>query len=72
MRTGDRAHVRFRFMYHPEYLKVGLRLVIREGQCKGIGILSNVRLRHRKILVNTQVTPVDRDGNPKLSKEDSS
>ena len=42
LRTGDRAIVRFKFMYHPEYLKVGLRLVIREGQCKGIGILSKI------------------------------
>eukprot|EP01128_Nolandella_sp_AFSM9_P003498 TRINITY_DN1503_c0_g1_i1.p1 TRINITY_DN1503_c0_g1~~TRINITY_DN1503_c0_g1_i1.p1 ORF type:complete len:207 (-),score=20.62 TRINITY_DN1503_c0_g1_i1:49-669(-) len=42
LRTGDRATVTFRFMYSPEYLKAGMRLVIREGQCKGIGILSQV------------------------------
>jgi GTPase len=42
LRTGDRATVRFRFMYRPEYLKIGMRMVIREGQCKGIGILSRL------------------------------
>jgi len=42
LRTGDRATVRFRFMYHPEFLKIGMRMVIREGQCKGIGILSRL------------------------------
>jgi len=37
LRTGDRANVRFRFMYRPEYLKIGARLVFREGRTKGIG-----------------------------------
>ena len=37
IRTGDRAHVRFRFMYRPEFLKPGARLIFREGRTKGIG-----------------------------------
>lgn len=37
MRTGDRAVVRFKFMRNPEYLKVGARLVFREGHTKGVG-----------------------------------
>lgn len=37
MRTGDRALVRFKFMKHPEYLKVGARLLFREGHTKGVG-----------------------------------
>ena len=37
LRTGDRAKVRFRFMRHPEYLRVGARMVFREGRTKGIG-----------------------------------
>lgn len=37
LRTGDRASVRFRFMRHPEFLKVGARLVFREGRTKGVG-----------------------------------
>eukprot|EP00842_Homolaphlyctis_polyrhiza_P001371 jgi/Hompol1/2234/HPOL_005177-RA len=37
LRTGDRAIVRFRFIQHPEYLKVNTRLLFREGRTKGIG-----------------------------------
>jgi GTPase len=37
LRTGDRALVRFRFMRFPEYLKVGARLLFREGRTKGVG-----------------------------------
>jgi len=37
IRTGDKAKVRFRFMYWPEYLKEGSRLIFREGRTKGIG-----------------------------------
>jgi len=43
LRTGDRANVRFKFLYRPEYLKIGMRLIFREGRCKGIGIISKVR-----------------------------
>jgi len=42
LRTGDRAIVRFRFAYRPEYLLLGARLVFREGRCKGIGRVSKV------------------------------
>jgi len=42
LRTGDRSHVTFRFCYHPEYIKPGMRIIFREGSCKGIGILSSV------------------------------
>jgi len=42
LRTGDRSKVRFRFLYHPEYLKVGMRLIFREGRCKGIGIITSI------------------------------
>ncbi|KAI9334433.1 P-loop containing nucleoside triphosphate hydrolase protein [Obelidium mucronatum] len=37
LRTGDRALVQFRFMRCPEYLKVGTRLLFREGRTKGVG-----------------------------------
>jgi GTPase len=37
LRTGDRATVRFRFMRSPEYLRVGQRLLFREGRTKGVG-----------------------------------
>lgn len=37
LRTGDRSIVRFRFVRFPEYLKVGSRLLFREGRTKGVG-----------------------------------
>lgn len=37
LRTGDRAIVRFRFIHKPEYMKIGSRLLFREGRTKGVG-----------------------------------
>jgi len=43
LRTGESARVKFQFMYRPEYLKVGMRMVLREAHCKGIGIITAVQ-----------------------------
>ncbi|KAF2363867.1 Transcription factor GTP-binding domain [Trinorchestia longiramus] len=37
LRTGDKAHVHFRFIKHPEYLQPGLKMVFREGRTKAVG-----------------------------------
>lgn len=37
LRTGERAVVCFRFLKHPEYLRIGAKLLFREGVTKGIG-----------------------------------
>lgn len=37
LRTGERAVVHFRFIKYPEYLKMGQRLVFREGRTKAVG-----------------------------------
>eukprot|EP01027_Heterolobosea_sp_BB2_P002054 GEZU01003092.1.p1 GENE.GEZU01003092.1~~GEZU01003092.1.p1 ORF type:complete len:585 (-),score=181.44 GEZU01003092.1:25-1779(-) len=42
LRTGDKSIVRFRFMFRPEYLKVGERLIFREGRTKGLGMITKV------------------------------
>lgn len=42
LRTGDRALVRFRFMHYPEFLKVGARLLFREGRTKGVGKITTI------------------------------
>lgn len=39
LRSGDRAHVRFRFLQRPEYLTPRTRFVFREGRTKGIGLI---------------------------------
>ncbi|CAF1232558.1 unnamed protein product [Adineta steineri] len=42
LRTGDRANVRFRFIKSPEYLRLGMKLVFREGRTKAIGSISRL------------------------------
>jgi hypothetical protein len=42
LRTGDRGMVRFRFMQRAEYLKVGTKLIFREGRTKGLGTVKEV------------------------------
>ena len=37
LRTGDEAGVHFRFIKNPEYLRIGQRMVFREGRTKAIG-----------------------------------
>ena len=42
MRTGDTGFIKFRFMYRPEYLKVGTTILFREGRTKGLGLVSRI------------------------------
>eukprot|EP00760_Papus_ankaliazontas_P012313 PhM_4_TR15249/c0_g1_i1/m.59364 len=42
LRTGDKARVRFRFLYRPEYMTVGQKLVFREGRTKGLGTVTGL------------------------------
>lgn len=34
LRTGDRATVQFEFVSRPEFIKVGMKLLFREGKTK--------------------------------------
>ncbi|CAM40839.1 putative GTP-binding protein [Leishmania braziliensis MHOM/BR/75/M2904] len=42
LRTGDKSLARFHFLYRPEYIKEGQRLIFREGRTKGIGIVTKL------------------------------
>ena len=42
LRTGAKARVTFRFMYHTEYLLVGATFLFREGRAKGIGKITHL------------------------------
>jgi len=42
LRTGDKAAVRFRFMKNPEYLRLGQKMIFREGRTKAIGTIIKV------------------------------
>jgi len=67
LRTGDRATVRFEFKYHPEYIQEGMRIILREGGCKAIGVISTIlydekertitktkKLKKLKKIINTE------------------
>ncbi|XP_012259707.2 GTP-binding protein 2 isoform X2 [Athalia rosae] len=42
LQTNSTASVLFRFLGHPEYLHVGMRLLFREGRTKGIGKITQI------------------------------
>jgi len=42
LRTGERTRIVFKFLFNPEYLKIGMRMILREGHCKGIGIITSL------------------------------
>ncbi|EGD83030.1 GTP-binding protein 1 [Salpingoeca rosetta] len=42
IRTGDKAVASFRFIRHPEYIKVGEKIVFREGRTKAIGTITKL------------------------------
>lgn len=42
IRTGDKAKVRFRFLYYPEFLKTDRQILFREGRTKGIGKITKI------------------------------
>ncbi|XP_025077161.1 GTP-binding protein 1-like [Pomacea canaliculata] len=54
LRTGDKAMVRFRFIKNPEYLKMGMRLVFREGRTKAVGTITNLFPHVSAVAQNTR------------------
>ncbi len=42
LRTGDKAIVKFRFMFNSEYLRPGLNILLREGRTKILGMVTKV------------------------------
>lgn len=45
LRTGDKASITFEFLFHPEFIEIGSKLVFRDGNTKGIGTITNVRYK---------------------------
>jgi hypothetical protein len=39
LRMGDRALVTFEWNHRPEYVKIGTRVIFREGRTKGVGVV---------------------------------
>jgi GTPase len=42
LRTGDRSTVTFEFISHPEFIKVGMKLLFRESKTKGLGVITKL------------------------------
>jgi GTPase len=42
LRIGDRGVVKFRFLYKPEFITKGDRIIFREGKSKGVGLITEV------------------------------
>lgn len=42
LRTGSKASIDFEFLFRPEFVTVGSRLIFREGKTKGIGNITHV------------------------------
>ena len=42
LRTGDKATCLFRFIKNPEYLRLGTRMVFREGRTKAVGNVTKI------------------------------
>lgn len=49
LRTGDKALVIFRFIKNPEFLRVGSKLIFREGRTKAIGTITKVNLNTKTL-----------------------
>ena len=54
LRTGDKAIVRFRFIKNPEYLRVGMRMVFREGRTKAVGNITKLYPHISAVAQNTR------------------
>ena len=42
MRTGDKAACKFTFIKNPEYLKIGTKMIFREGRTKAVGSITKI------------------------------
>lgn len=42
LRTGDRSKIKFEFIKHPEFIKLGQKLLFREGKTKGLGVITKL------------------------------
>lgn len=62
LRTGDKGHIKFKFMYRPEYLKPGTTILFREGRTKGLGVVTQV------VPIGQTLGPANLIGNGKLAR----
>ncbi len=49
LKTGDKGTIKFRFLYRPEYLHVGMALLFMEGRTKGLGRVASVNYEYKRL-----------------------
>lgn len=42
LRMGSTGKIVFRFNHSPEYLQLGMRFIFREGNCRGVGKITDL------------------------------
>jgi len=42
LRSSDKGVIKFRFMYHPEYIKKDSTILLREGRTKILGVVTRI------------------------------
>lgn len=42
LRTGDRDTIVLRFIRHPEYIRIGTKMIFREGRTKAVGTIYKI------------------------------
>ena len=46
LRTGDKATIRFRFKYRPEYICKDYKILLAEGKVKIVGLVTDLKVTH--------------------------
>ena len=57
LRAKDSATIRFRFMYHPEYIKKDSTILLREGRTKILGVITHVYLGEKAPITDNNPQP---------------
>eukprot|EP00826_Nyctotherus_ovalis_P042898 TRINITY_DN4481_c0_g1_i5.p1 TRINITY_DN4481_c0_g1~~TRINITY_DN4481_c0_g1_i5.p1 ORF type:complete len:129 (+),score=35.47 TRINITY_DN4481_c0_g1_i5:117-503(+) len=48
LKTGDKGNIRFRFLYRPECLHIGMPLLFLEGRTKGLGKIVAINHEYKR------------------------
>lgn len=48
LKTGDKGTIKFRFLYRPEYLHLGMSLLFLEGRTKGLGKVTVINFDYKR------------------------
>ena len=58
LRTGDRATLKFRFTYRPEYIKPGMRALLAEGNVKIVGMIKEITKWTKPVVEKVKIAKI--------------